>query len=58
MITMRTNDYTVGFHNFDLRIFILRVSNPSKLIVVHARGAGSRAAAAASAGARATRHRP
>ena len=25
--------YTVGFHNFNLRIFNLRVSNPSKLIV-------------------------
>ena len=25
---------TVGFHNFNLRIFNLRVSNPSKLIVV------------------------
>ena len=24
---------TVGFHNFNLRIFNLRVSNPSKLIV-------------------------
>ena len=23
----------VGFHNFNLRIFILRVSNPNKLIV-------------------------
>ena len=25
--------YTVGFHNFNLRIFNLRVSNPSKFIV-------------------------
>ena len=25
--------YTVGFRNFNLRIFNLRVSNPSKLIV-------------------------
>ena len=24
---------TVGFHNFNLRIFNLRVSNPNKLIV-------------------------
>ena len=27
------NDDTVGFHNFNLRIFDLRVSNPKKLIV-------------------------
>ena len=26
-------DGTVGFHNFNLRIFNLRVSNPNKLIV-------------------------
>ena len=26
-------DYTVGFHNFNLRNFNLRVSNPNKLIV-------------------------
>ena len=25
--------YTTGFHNFNLRIFNLRVSNPNKLIV-------------------------
>ena len=25
--------YTVGFHNFNLRIFDMRVSNPNKLIV-------------------------
>ena len=30
----RPRDYlTVGFHNFNLRIFDLRVSNPNKLIV-------------------------
>ena len=28
-----THPYTVGFHNFNLRIFNLRVSNPNKLIV-------------------------
>ena len=27
------NGRTVGFHNFNLRIFNLRVSNPDKLIV-------------------------
>ena len=27
------NNETVGFHNFNLRIFNLRVSNPNKLIV-------------------------
>ena len=27
------SQYTVGFHNFNLRIFNLRVSNPNKLIV-------------------------
>ena len=27
------NCYTVGFHNFNLRNFNLRVSNPNKLIV-------------------------
>ena len=25
--------HTIGFHNFNLRIFNLRVSNPNKLIV-------------------------
>ena len=25
--------YTVGFHDFNLRIFNMRVSNPNKLIV-------------------------
>ena len=29
----RDNDTTVGFHNFNLRICKLRVSNPNKLIV-------------------------
>ena len=29
----QTTLYTVGFHNFNLRIFNLRVSNPNKLIV-------------------------
>ena len=28
-----TSSSTVGFHNFNLRIFNLRVSNPKKLIV-------------------------
>ena len=28
-----TSNSTVGFHNFNLRIFNLRVSNPNKLIV-------------------------
>ena len=28
-----SNSNTVGFHNFNLRIFNLRVSNPHKLIV-------------------------
>ena len=29
----RTHTRTVGFHDFNLRIFNLRVSNPNKLIV-------------------------
>ena len=32
-IYIYTHKHTVGFHNFNLRIFNLRVSNPSKLIV-------------------------
>ena len=31
--SIRAITTTVGFHNFNLRIFILRVSNPNKLIV-------------------------
>ena len=34
MTPSNTHDsYTVGFHNFNLRIFDLRVSNPNKPIV-------------------------
>ena len=33
IINNNDNDNTVGFHNFSLRIFNLRVSNPNKLIV-------------------------
>ena len=29
----RSRRHTVGFHNFNLRVFNLRVSNPNKLIV-------------------------
>ena len=33
MFSIHKHDSTVGFHNFNLRIFNLRVSNPDKLIV-------------------------
>ena len=31
--TRGTHTHTVGFHNFNLRVFNLRVSNPNKLMV-------------------------